>query len=273
MKVDVESTGSFQRKVTVLIERSKVQAQLDLAYRSLSKSARIPGFRAGKAPRRVLQAHYGERVEADVANDLINEAWRDVRENGELKVVGQPNLTESGPVDDAEGFRFTIDVDVQPEIEVETYKGVEVAFPAVDVSDEEVDAEVQSRLEGHAHLAEVKDRPVQKGDMAMVELHVFDGDEEIQTEFGTMVRTEGDPYYPGIEEFLEGLEIDGEKEGMVTFGADARQEVVAGRELRVQAKLVQIQHYQLPELTDEFATETLGYEGGIEAMRSALAQT
>ncbi len=273
MKVDVESLGSFQRKVTVLVDRSKVQAQLDRAYRAVAKNARIPGFRPGKAPRKVLQAHYGERVEADVANDLINEAWRDVQQRDDLKVVGQPSLGETGPVDDAEGFRFTLDVDVQPEIEVQTYQGVDVHFPPVEVSDEEIDAEVQSRLEGHAHLAEVKDRPLQKGDMAMVELHVFDGDEEIQTEFGTMVRTEGDPYYPGIETLLEGLEVEGEREGTVTFGEDARQEVVAGRELSVKAKLIQIQHYQLPELTDEFATETLGYEGGIEAMRSALAQT
>lgn len=273
MKVDVESTGSFSRKVTVLVERTRVKAQLDSAYRNLAKSVRIPGFRAGKAPRKVLEAHYGDRVEADVANELINEAWRDFRDNGDLKVVGQPNLGDSGPIDHDEGFRFTITVDVQPEIEVGTYKGVEVYFPPADVTDDEIEAEIQSRLEGHAHLAEIKDRPVQTGDMAMVELHVFDGDEEIATEYGTMIRTAGDPYYPGIESFVEGLEIDGEKEGTVTFGEDAKTEAVAGRELKVKAKLVQIQSLARPELTDEFATETLGYEGGVDAMRSAVAQS
>ncbi|MEN0068286.1 MAG: trigger factor [Myxococcota bacterium] len=272
MKVDVESVGSFQRKVTFLIERPQVEAKLDRAYRNLAKSARIPGFRAGKAPRRVLEAHYGERVEADVANELIQSAWRDIYDKGDLKVVGQPNVTDSGSVADAEGFRFVIDVDVQPEITVETYKGVDVYFPPSDVTEDEISAEVQKRLEGHAHLAEVKDRPVQRGDMAVVELHAFDGDNEVATELGTMVRTEGDPYYPGIEPFLEGLGVGEEKEGSVTFGEDARNEDVAGRELKVKAKVVGLQHYQLPELTDEIATDTLGYEGGIEGMKSALSQ-
>jgi len=273
MKVDVESIGSFQRKVKVLVERPRVEAQLDRAYRTLAKSARIPGFRAGKVPRKVLEAHYGPRVEGDVANELINEAWRQVREENDLKVVGQPNLTDSGPVADAEGFWFTIDVDVQPEVDVEVYKGVDVYFPPSEVTDEEIDAEVQRRLEGHASLAEVTGRPVEKGDWAMIELHVFDGESEVATEFGTMVRTESDPYYPGIEDFLVGLEVEGEKEGTITFGADARNEAVAGRELTAKAKLVQIQQYKLPELTDEVATETLGYEGGIEGMRTALAQS
>lgn len=271
MKVDVTSVGSFQRKLTVVVPATQVRQQLDKAYKSLARQVNMPGFRQGKAPRKVLEARYGERIEADVAQDLIQTSWIDILKQEEIQPVSQPSVAESGEVRDSDGFKFTITVDVRPQIELQTWTGLDVPYPKVEVSEEAIDAAVKARLEGHARLEEITDRPCEQGDMALVELHLFDGEEEVATEPGTMIRTEGDPYYPGLESLIVGTEPGGTTEGEVTIGEDARVEAVAGRTLTAKATLMSLQSYGVPELTDELAEE-LGYEGGAEGMRIALRQ-
>ena len=272
MKVDVESVGSFQKRITLTVPPDRVRGELDKAYKQLSRKVRLRGFRPGKAPRRVLEARFGPQIEADVAQELIQVGWRHVLDGGDVQPVSQPNLADSGSVKSKTGFQFTIMVDVRPELELDTYAGVDVAYPKVEVSSDEVDAAVKSRLEGEAKLEEVTDRAVAQGDMALVELTATDGDDEVAKEMGTMIRTDGDPYYPGIESLVIGTEANGEASGSVTFGADARTESVAGRTLDVALKVLSIQSYQVPELSDELA-EKLGYEGGADGMRGAIEAT
>lgn len=271
MKVDVSAVSNHQKKLTVLVPPGDVRAELDKAYKDLSRRVRLPGFRPGKAPRRVLEAQYGERINADVAQELIQRSWTNILQEHELDPVGRPSVEDSGEVRDAEGFRFIISVDVRPKIELSKWTGLEVVQPPVDIADDEVQQTIAARLEQHAKLDEVTGRACEAGDMALVELHAFDGDEEVATEFGTMIRTEGDPYYPGLESFIVGLEVGGEREGEVTFGEEARTESVAGRTLKVKANLISLQSYVVPELTDEVAAE-LGYEEGAEGMRTRIRE-
>ena len=175
-----------------------------------------------------------------------------------------------GEVRDADGFRFTISVDVRPKIELKAWTGLEVVQPAVEVEETEIEATVRARLEGHAKLEEVTGRACRQGDMALVELHAFDGDEEVATEFGTMIRTESDPYYPGVESLVIGLEVEGENSGEITFPEDARMDTVSGRTLKVDVKLVALQSYVVPDLSDELAEE-LGYDNS-EDMKTKLRE-
>ncbi|MEZ4234890.1 MAG: trigger factor [Myxococcota bacterium] len=267
MKVDVETVG-FQKRLSIRVPPDKVRSQLDEAYRRLASQVRLAGFRPGRAPRKVLEAKFSDRVQADVANDLIRQGYLSAITEHEIKPVSEPNLTETSQVDEPEGFAFTIMVDVKPQIELQQWTELEVVYPTVEVSDDEVDAAVRARLEGQARVEEVTDRPVEKGDMALIELTAKEGDEEVVQD-STMVRTEGDPYYPGIEALIVGMSVGEERSGEVTFPDDARIEAVAGRTLAVTVKLLTIQAYKVPEATDEIA-ETLGYEGGVDGMRSAI---
>ncbi len=269
MKVDVESVGSFQKRITLTVPPERVSGELDKAYKQLARRVRLRGFRPGKAPRRVLEARFGAQVEADVAQELIQVGWRHALDNGDLQPVSQPNLSDSGSVKSKTGFSFTITVDVRPEVALEQYTGLDVAYPKVEVSTDEVDAAVTAKLEGEAKLEEVTGRAVAQGDMALVELTVRDGDDEVAKEMGTMIRTDGDPYYPGIEALVIGAELNTEVEGEVSFAADARTEAVAGRSLPVSLKVLSIQSYTVPSLDDELA-EKLGYEGGADGMRTAI---
>ncbi|MEQ1566996.1 MAG: trigger factor [Myxococcota bacterium] len=269
MKVDVTTVGSFQKQLAFVVPPDQVQTQLEAAYKRLAGRVRMPGFRPGKAPRRVLEGRYGPQIEADVANDLIQQSYRTALASNNIQPVGQPNLADSSPVIDQSGFKFTITVDVRPEIDLATWTGVDVVYPEVSVEPADVDRSVKARLEGRARLEEATGRPVAKGDMALIELVARAGDEELAREPGTMIRTDGDPYYPGVESLVIGAEAGVEASGTVTFGADARTPAVAGREAEVTFKVLAIQSYKVPELDDALATE-LGYEGGAAGMRTAI---
>jgi len=269
MKVDVTTDG-FKRQLSILVPREQVASRLDQEYKRLAGQVRMQGFRPGKTPRHVLQARFGPRIEADVKNDLIQQSYLEALTAKEIKPVGEPSLAEAGEIDAADGFHFTITVDVRPEITLAIYTGLDVVHPKVEVAENEIDAQVAKRIEGEAKLIEVTERALVRGDMALVELEAKDGDTVVASEPGTMIRTEDDPYYPGIEALIDGMKIGDERTGEVTFGSQARFEAVAGRALNVRAKLLQIQARQLPPLTDELAT-SLGYDGGVTGMRAALA--
>jgi len=266
--MDIVSVGSFQKKIQVSIPADKVRAELDRAYQQLSKRAKIPGFRAGKVPRPVLELRFGDQVIGDVANSLIQQSWTDAIAQHKLTPVGKPEVAP-GELETGKAFEFTITVDVRPEVTLSTYEGLEVEFPKAEAADEEVEKAVRARLESQAKLVEVTDRAAAKGDLVMVELTAKDGDETVATEPGTMIRTEGDPYFPGAEALVEGAAIGEQKSGKVSFAETARTASVAGRTLDVTVKVQSIQKNEIPALSDETAKD-LGYEGGAEGLRQAV---
>jgi len=254
MQFEIHSENSFARKVNVTVPAGDVRSELDRAYRSVAKNARLPGFRQGKVPRKVLEANFGPRVEFDVANALIQKAWTNVLADEKLDVVSQPSIVDQAEVSSGSDFTFTIAVEVRPDVTVDSYKGLSVYWPTSEVTDEEVESAVKARLAGASKLAEVTDRAVEEGDYAQVQLVVKDGDDEIANEPGTMIRTGGDGFYAGIESFLVGMSIDEEKSGKVTFAENASNADVAGRELDVEAKLLAVQALETPDIA-EFAKE------------------
>ncbi|MFK7928476.1 MAG: trigger factor [Myxococcota bacterium] len=269
MNIELIADGSFQRTLKVTVPASAVGEQLDRAYRDLGKRARLRGFRAGKAPRKVLEARFGAQVLSDVAADLIQKAYSDGLTQHELEPVSRPRVDREEEPSKGQDFHFAINVEVKPSIELGTYTGVDVYYPKAEVADEELDQAVQGRLQQSRRLVEVTDRAVEEGDQVMVELKVLDGKEEVAFEPGTMVQTAGDSYYKGVESLIIGLKKDKKKKGDVTFADDAKVESVAGKTLKVEAKVLSIQAYEVPELNDELAKE-LGFEGGADGMRLAI---
>jgi trigger factor len=269
MNIEIIADGSYRRTLQVVVPASTVDKQLEDAYRSLGRQARLKGFRPGKTPLKVLESRFGPQIASDVAADLIQQAYSTAIEQHELEPVSRPSVDRATDPRRGVDFAFSISVEVKPSVQLQTWTGRDVVYPSADVSDAELDAAVARRLSDSKRLVEVTDRAVGADDQVMVELHVFDGDTEVATEPGTMVRTAGDAYYRGVESLLVGLSVGEEREGEVAFAANARVEAVAGRTLRVRAKVVSIQTFQVPELTDALAEE-LGYEGGADGMKLAI---
>lgn len=269
MNIEVIADGTYRRTLQVVVPASMVDQQLDQALRQVGGKARLRGFRPGKAPRKIIEARFGQQVAADVAADLIQDAYTKAITDHELEPVSRPAVDREDDPRRGTDFSFSISVEVRPAVTLETWTGLDVVYPNAEVGAEELQAAIERKLTENQRLVEVADRPVGESDQVMVELRVFDGDEEVVTEPGTMVKTDGDAWYTGVEQLLVGQSVGAEVEGEVSFGESARVEAVAGKTLGVKAKVLSIQTYQVPDLTDEVAEE-LGYEGGAEGMKQAI---
>jgi trigger factor len=269
MHVDVTTLSSYQKQFDVLVPAAKVKAEIDAAFKAMSGKARLPGFRPGHAPRAVLEARYMPQVCADVANNLMNSAWRKALEDHKLVPITEPKVEAPAALRPQDDFRFTIRFEVRPEFSLTKYTGLEVAWPSADTDEAEVDRAVQNRVAQSARLVEVTGRAATAADLAMVEfVGRVDGD-EVCREVGTLVKLDGDPWYTGIEPALIGLSVGDAFDQSVAFSNDARTEPVAGRTVRVEGKLLSLQATEVPPLSDALAAE-LGYEGGVDGMRAAL---
>ena len=269
MNVDVKTVSNSQKQLVITVPGTLVQTEMDRAFRSLARNVQIRGFRKGKVPQRILEARFGDRVRADVANTLIQSGFTDALSSQEIQPISQPQLTDTDALVRGKDFSFTVTVEVRPDIELETYTGMDVVFPNVDVSDEEVDMAVNMELQRQARVVEVTERASEAGDNLLTSLRILDGDTEVLSEPGTMIRTSADPYYRGIESLLVGQDAGSEVSGEVSFAEDALTEAVAGKTLTVEAKILSIQTMEAPELTDDVAGE-LDYEGGVQGMRATV---
>lgn len=267
MSYQVEQVSPIQKKLLFTVPAQKVTSELDQAFKSLARNVRLPGFRPGKAPRRVLEQRYGKSIQQEVASNLINKSFQEHASSVEF--FGQPTV-DKGVLARGQDFEFSILLEVRPELTLGDYKGVTVHYPSSTVEDAVVEQNITARLEAQKALAEVDRKKVEAGDHVLVELSVTIDGETAHEHPGTMINTGGDAYYKGLDEQLVGL-TKGRAKTLkgVTFADDARLEDLAGKTGDVKAKVTSIQAYSTPELTDDLAGE-LGYEGGALGMREAI---
>jgi trigger factor len=258
MSVQVDQISPYQKRLQFTVPGVEVRKKLDDAFRNLGNRVQIPGFRKGHVPRNLLEARWGKQLRAEVASELIN--WQFRQASVDIDFIGTPDV-ERADLDPTRDFSFSIVVQVRPEVTANDYVGMAVEWPQASVAEEVIEGQIQRRLVTHAKVVEVEeDRPVRSGDLVLTEITELADDGEKVIEAGTMINSQGDRYYPGVEALVTGLEKGGTATGELT---------VAGRTLQARVKVLGIQTSQVPPLTEELARE-LGFEGGIEGMRGAL---
>ena len=269
-ELNVEEVSSIRRRLHFTLSGDVVGGELDRAYRDLKKRIRLPGFRPGKVPRKLLESRFGSQVQGEVAGRLIEQSYREAM--SDLEVAGQPAVEEQGAIAGGNEFTFTIGVDVRPEVQVEGYKGLELTKSVVEISDDLVEAQIQNRLASKARIDEVtEDRAVGDGDYVLTELKLEADGEVVAEDAGTLVNTAGDRYSPGVEALLVGMKKDEEKTEEVTIGDETVLEQVKGKTCTATVKVLGIQAHVVPELTDELAKE-FGFEDGVDAMKTQLRE-
>lgn len=269
MKTQVERLGDVTRRIHFEVSAERIRSEMDASYRKLKGRVRLPGFRPGKVPREVLELRYSRQVRAEVVSSLVQEGWEEVQPD--LRVQGRPQV-EEGSFDPGTGFTFTITVEVKPDLQVEDYRGLEVTWPEVEVSQDQVEAALRKRLEQASRIVEAPaDAVVGPGHIAIAEVLLKDGEEEVAHEIGTAVRIGQDPYLPGVDDLLQGLTRGGEREGEVRIHDTSELESLKGRTLQAYVKIHDIHETRAPELSDEVARE-LGFEGGASALRDAVRE-
>lgn len=262
MSLQVEKLEKNMAKLTIEVSAEELEKAIQTAYLKNKNKITIPGFRKGKAPRKMIEQMYGKEVfYEDAANALIPDAYEKALEECTEEIVSSPKIDVT-QIEAGKPFIFTAEVALKPEVTLGTYKGVKVAKAEVEVSDEEVDAEVNKERESNARTITVEDRAVQDGDMTVIDFEGFvDG---VAFEGG---KGENYPltigsgaFIPGFEEALIGAQIGVETDVNVTFPEDYQAEELAGKAAVFKCTVKEIKVKELPELDDEFASEVSEFE-------------
>ena len=262
MSLQVEKLEKSMAKLTIEVSAEELDKAIETAYQKNKSKISIPGFRKGKAPRKMIEQMYGKEVfYEDAANALIPDAYDKAVEECEENIVSNPKI-EVVQIEAGKPFIFTAEVALKPEVTLGKYKGVKVDKIEVEVSEEEIEAEVNRERENCARTITVEDRAVKDGDMTVIDFEGFvDG---VAFEGG---KGENYPltigsgaFIPGFEEALVGAEIGKETDVNVTFPEDYQAEELAGKAAVFKCTVKEIKEKQLPELDDEFASEVSEYD-------------
>lgn len=231
------------------------------AYQKAKDQFQIDGFRKGKAPRSIIEKHYGEGVFfEDAIDELFKEHYGKALGELELEVIDSP-AAEFSKIAKGEGFTVTVTVPCFPVVEVKDYKGVEIDKIEQEVKDEDVENEIKALQKRNARMILVE-RPAKEGDTVLLDYSGFVGDE--QFEGGTAERQElklgSGMFIPGFEEQLIGATPGEKKDVVVTFPEEYHAESLAGKEAVFHCLVHEIKEEQLPELDDEFAKDVSEYD-------------
>lgn len=273
-EVAVEDAGTLRKKVTVTVPRAKIDAKMDEMFGELSSSAQVPGFRVGRAPRRLLEKRFGREVSEDVGNALVGESMGEAIEKTELKVLGEPDIDlDEIEVPDSGDMEFSFEVEIAPEFELPPTDGIRVERPSADVTEERLDEYLQQCARREARF-EATDEPVDEGDMVTAGARISGEGIEPVERHGLNLRAA-----PGQVEGLPLIDLGKELEGK-TAGDTVELTVTApeahpnedwrGKELTVAITISQVRRQVVPEIDEEYAAG-LGFDS-LEELRDRLRQ-
>lgn len=270
----VENIDVNKYKLTFSVDAERFEEGLAYSYNKNKGYFNIQGFRKGKAPRKIVEARYGKEVLYDDAvNFVLQDAYTAAVKESKLEVVSKPdiNVTE---ISAEEGVTFEAEVYVKPEVKISDYKGLTYTKQSEEVTDEEVEAEVNKEREKHSRIVEVTDRAIQSGDIAVIDFEGFiDGkafeggkgkDYDLEIGSHTFIDT--------FEDQLIGKNIGDDVDINVTFPEDYAQKELAGKPALFKVEVKEIKFKELPEVNDEFIQDTTEFESVDEYKKDVRAK-
>ena len=231
------------------------------AYQAAKGNIEIPGFRKGKAPRSIIEKHFGEGVFfEDAIDELFRENYVKAIRELELDIIDSP-AAEFTQLKKGEGFTATITVACSPIVEVKNYKGVEIEKIENEVKDEDVENDIKSLQKRNARIVSVE-RPAQDGDTVLLDYAGFVGEDQFEggTAEGQELVLGSGMFIPGFEEQLVGVSAGEQKDVVVTFPEEYHAEDLAGKEAVFHCTVHEVKEEQLPELDDEFAKDVSEFD-------------
>lgn len=268
MKSTVEQLSPTRVKINVEVPFDELKPNFDRAYRKIAQQVRIPGFRPGKAPARVLESRIGR---APVLDEVVNEAipakYMEAVQSGEVRTLGQPDF-EVTKLEDKDVLEFTAEVDIRPEIDMPDVDGLEVSVDDIELTEEEVDEQLDELRARFGTLTGV-DRPAQNGDFVSIDLSATVDGEEVED-----ASTSGLSYEIGSGQLVDGIDdaLIGASEGETkTFTTKLLAGKYTGTDAEVNVTVQSIKQRELPEADDEFAQMASEFDT-IDELRNDLRE-
>ena len=262
MSVQVETLEKSMAKLTIEVSAEEFETALDKAYKKNKNKISLPGFRKGKAPRAMIEKMYGTGVfYEDAANDLIPDAYESAAKESELEIVAQPSIDVT-QIEKGKPFIFTATVAVKPEVTLGEYKGIEVEKKTAEVTDEELQAEIDKVRESNSRMITVDDRAVQDGDITTIDFEGFVDGEPFEGGKGEdyPLTIGSHSFIDNFEEQLIGKNIGEETEVNVTFPEEYHAAELKGKPAVFKCTVKEIKVKELPELDDDFAQDVSEFD-------------
>lgn len=255
----IERKGN-EATVVVEIDKELMESGVNKAYMKARKSIQLPGFRKGKAPRKMIEAMYGAHVfYEDGLEEIFPEIYDFAIAKQDFKAIGRPNLTDM-QIGDDNIVTLTLTTEVYPEVTLGQYKGLEVEKEEVNVTDEQVQAELD-RMAQNVASTETVERPAKMGDTANIDFEGFDNGVPFEGGKGDNfdLKLGSGQFVPGFEEQIVGMKAGDERDVVVTFPENYVAEL-AGKEATFKVTVKSVKEPELPELDDELAKDISDYE-------------
>lgn len=262
MSLQVEKLEKNMAKLTIETAAEDFNNAIQKVYQKNKGKISMPGFRKGKAPLAMIEKMYGKGVfYEDAANELIPEAYAKEIENCELDIVSRPKI-DVVQIEKGKTFIFTAEVAVKPVVTLGDYMGVEVEKTPVEVTDEEIQKEIDKERENNSRMIDVDDRAVENGDIIKLDFEgfvdgvAFDGGkgENYSLTIGS------GSFIPGFEDQLVGAKLGEDMEVNVTFPEEYQAAELAGKAAVFKCKVNEIKVKELPEADDDFAKDVSEFE-------------
>jgi len=265
IQVEVSEVGACERHVVVTVSAADIDKYKDEAYSDLMPKAQIPGFRIGRAPRKLVESRFKSDVVDQVKGSLIMDAMSQVTDEQNFSAISEPDFNfEAVQMPEDGDLTFEFNVEVRPEFDMPDWKGLDLEKVVHDYSDEEVDARANELLQRYGDVEDV-DGTVESGDTVNVSIDFKDGDEVTSTvsEQNVIVRGNlsfSDGSIEGFGDLLIGASAGDTKDTTAKLSDSLDDEELAGKEFSASIKINSVKRVTPPELTAEFLEEVGGFE-------------
>ena len=258
MNVKVEKTeNNNEVKLEITVEAEKFDGAIKTVFNKNAKYFNIPGFRKGKAPYQIVEKTYGAQIfYEDAFNEIAGQAYEEALKENKIEAVSKPEI-DLVQIEKGKDLIFTAVVSTKPEVTLGKYKGIEIKKVEYNVSDEDVEHELGHMAEKNARLVSVEDRPVESGDITVIDFEgfvdgkAFDGGKAENHELTIGSNT----FIPGFEDQIIGMKLEEEKEINVKFPEEYFSANLAGKDAMFKVKLHEIKKKEMPEINDELAKD------------------
>jgi len=262
MKASWQTLEKNTGVLSVEVEEERVAEALDKAFRKIVQRVQVPGFRKGKVPRKIFEARFGvESLYQDAVDILLPDAYADaVKETGIFPVdTPEIDIEQFGK---GKPFIFKAKVTVKPEVKLGEYKGLELPSADVEVTEEEIQAELERQQQRHAELVVVEEGPAETGDIVIIDFEGTINGEPFEGGRGERHSLElgSGRFIPGFEEQIVGMRTGDSKDIEVTFPEDYHADELKGKPAVFKVKLHEIKRKNLPALDDEFAKDVSEFD-------------
>ena len=274
MQTTFEKLSSNKVKLTFVVEPEKFEEGIRKAYHKNVGKINIPGFRRGKAPLKVIEMHYGENVfSEDAFEEIFPEIYRAACEEHSVNPVDRPEL-DVEQIGRGQELKFSVEVFVRPDVKLGEYKNLGIERTVDEVTDDDVNADIERARDRSSRYIEVTDRPAKLDDQVNIDYAGFLGEEQFEggTAQGHDLVLGSGSFIPGFEDQLVGAEVGQELDVNVTFPENYHAENLAGKPVVFKVKVNSIQEKEMPALDEDFVKEVSETANTVEEYKAEIRE-